>query len=116
MTQVMTTIAVEMIRQFTTLLFEERSGQRHVRKIAPWIGLVGLGIAKVGHDLQPMYRNRVSFTKDGQSYRMGFKHSKVNRGFLEIYEMQGRSRGDTVVTISDVLEARDFYEDPESHF
>jgi len=104
---------------FVSYLFTEYPDNKHVRRVASWVGLIVLGIEKLtGHRYIP--RNRqLRFEYDGRSFMAKFNHKAGPRGGIDIVEIvagRGSPEGATVCSITNLEEAATFYDDPARVF
>jgi len=104
---------------FVSYLFAKYPDNRHVRRVASWVGLIVLGIEKLdGHRYVP--RNRqLRFEYRGRSFKARFNHKAGSRGGIEIVEIlpgRGAPEGKLMRSITNLDEAADFYDDPSGCF
>ncbi len=100
---------------FVNYLFAKYPDDRHVRRVASWVGLLVLGIEKLtGHRYVP--RNRqLRFEYGGRSFKAKFNHRAGARGGIDIVEIvdgRGSPEGQTLCSITNLEEAATFYNDP----
>jgi hypothetical protein len=109
---------------FVTYLFTKYPDNKHVRRVASWVGLIVLGIDKLG-DRRYIPRNRqLRFDYDGRSFKAKFNHrAGTGTGFsrggidiVEIVEGRGSPEGKTVCSITNLQEAAAFYDSPTDVF
>jgi hypothetical protein len=105
---------------FVNYLFEEFQGVRHVRRVASWVGLIVLGIEKLSSGKWRIPRDRqLRFEYKGQSFKAKYNHATGPRGGIDIVEIlpgRGSPEGRTVVSISSLAEAEQFYRKPKANF
>jgi len=104
---------------FVNYLFGEYPGDRHVRRVVSWVGLIVLGIEKlIGHRYVPHSR-QLRFDYAGRSFRAKYNHKAGPRGGIDIVEIlagRGPAEGLTICSITNLEEAASFYEDPARVF
>ena len=113
MAQLVAAPAERLANHFVDYLFDEYRGARHVRRVASWVGLVVLGIAKLAGTNWKVPRDRqLKFDHAGRSYRARYNHKAGPRGGIEIVEVlpgRGSPVSKPVTTIKSLREAEDFY-------
>jgi hypothetical protein len=109
-----------MADNFTAYLFQHYTGNRHVRRVASWIGFVVLGIAKLcGPEWKVPRSRQLRFSYGSDSYKARYSHKVKPRGGIEIIEIRpgrGAPEGRVVVQIGSLAEAEAFYNDPYIRF
>jgi hypothetical protein len=104
---------------FVNYLFQEYPDNRHVRRVASWVGLIVLGIEKLtGRRYIPRTR-QLRFDYDGGSFKAKFNHKAGSRGGVDIVEIvdgRGSPEGRTVVSITNLEQAGSFYDQPQRGF
>jgi hypothetical protein len=104
---------------FISYLFTEYPGNMHVRRVSSWVGLIVLGIEKLG-DRRYIPRNRqLRFDYDGRSYKAKFNHRAGSRGGIDIVEIEsgrGSPEGKTIHSIQSLEDAAKFYDKPSRVF
>lgn len=106
--------SVELVaNHFVNYIFDEFGGARHVRRVASWIGLILLGIERIGGQSWRVPRTRqLWFAYAGRTFKARYNHKAGPRGGIEIIEVlpgPGAPEGKTVATISSLKDAQDFY-------
>jgi hypothetical protein len=98
---------------FVNYLFDEYHGSRHVRRVASWVGLIVLAIQRVAGNDWKIPRNRqLAFEFRRRSFKVKFNHKTGARGGIDIVEIlagRGSPEGNTVISITRLQEAEDFY-------
>lgn len=98
---------------FINYLFEEFHGARHVRRVASWVGLIVMGIAKVvAGNWKVSPKRQLRFSHMGTSFKAKYNHKAGPRGGIEIVELlpgRGSPEGRILTTITSLDEAEDFY-------
>ena len=104
---------------FVNYLFAKYPDDKHVRRVASWVGLIVLGIERLD-DHRYVPRNRqLRFEYRGRSYKARFNHRIGSRGGIQIVEIlpgRGSPEGQVVRSITNLEEAADFYDDPSGCF
>jgi hypothetical protein len=102
---------------FVSYLFAEYPDNRHVRRIASWLGLIVIE-KLTGHRYVP--RNRqLRFEYDGRSFKARYSHTAGSRGGIEIVEIvdgRGSPEGQAICAITNLEEAAAFYDNPAQVF
>jgi hypothetical protein len=105
--------AERLADHFINYLYDEYRGSRHVRRVASWVGLVVLGIQRAAGNNWKVPRNRqIRFEYQGRSFKARYNHKLGQRGGIELVEVldgRGSPEGQTIVSISNLAEAEDFY-------
>jgi hypothetical protein len=110
---------------FVRYLVARKSEMPHVYRIASWIGLLVLGIAKIVHESEwavPRTDGRqLRFTIGsqwpgaGRVVKVRFNHKLGTHGgieFVEIRPGRGQPEGNTLLQIQTLEEAESFYRSP----
>jgi hypothetical protein len=105
---------------FINYLYSRYRGNRHVRRIASWVGLVVLSLlrAKGVTHINRRRTRQLAFEYMNRMFKVKFNHAAGPRGGIEItefYSGQGEPEGKTVLQIKNLLEAEDVYQSLESH-
>jgi hypothetical protein len=109
---------------FVNYLFAQYPDNRHVRRVAAWVGLIVLGIEKLkGQKYIPRSR-QLRFDYSGRSFKAKFNHRAGSRGgisrggidIIEIVAGRGAPEGATICSITNLAEAAAFYDDPGKVF
>ena len=107
-----------LLDHFANYLFDHFQRNRHVRRVAPWLGLIALGIERVSGTAWKVPRERqLRFEHDGRSFKVKFNHRAGPRGGIDIIEIlpgRGSMPGTTVVSITNLGEAEQFYRQAET--
>ena len=99
---------------FITYLFENYAGSLHVRRIASWVGFIVLAIDRIGDERGRWYTRQLRFKFGGQDFKVRYDHKIGKRGGIKIVEIlptQGNPDGETVISMSNLIEAELFYKD-----
>ena len=119
MTKLADATAERIADHFVNYLFAEYPGDRHVRRVVSWVGLIVLGIEKLmGHRYVPHTR-QLRFDYAGRSFRAKYNHKAGPRGGIDIVEIlagRGSAEGLTICSITNLEEAASFYDDPARVF
>lgn len=103
---------------FVDYLFAEYPDNRHVRRVASWVGLIALGINKLtGIRFVPRAR-QLPFDYHGRSFKAEYNHKAGPFGGIDIVEIvadNGSPEGRTVHSIRNLAAAAAFYDDPAGH-
>jgi hypothetical protein len=109
--------AERMSEHFVNYLFEEyEGGQRHVRRISAWLGLLALGIEKIKVTWRPSRAKQMIFEVDEKRYKVRYKHSIKPKGGLQIVEIaktQGAPDIRVAWQIASLRDAENFYRNPK---
>ncbi len=102
-----------MANYFVTYLFGKYGGARHVRRVAPWIGLIVLGIEKIsGQSWRVPKQRQLWFEHGGRSFKARYNHLVGQKGGIEIVEVlqgAGSPEGSVVYSITSLKGAEEFY-------
>lgn len=105
--------AEQLSNHFVKYLYEQYRGNRHVRRVAAWVGLIVLGIQRVAGEDWKVPRNRqLRFEYQGRAFKVKYNHKVGKRGGIEVLEVlpgQGSPEGKQVAAIANLSEAEDFY-------
>ena len=101
---------------FSDYLFKTygSSNRKHIQRVSTWIGLLALGVDKLGVDMRVRQR-QIVFERKGKRYKARFSHKiKPNGGieFVEVEKAKGSPDIGVVRTISSLAEAAAFYDKP----
>ncbi len=111
--------AERLADHFINYLFAEKADNRHVRRVASWVGLIVLGIEKLTGSRYVPRTRQLRFDYDKRSFKAKFNHSAGARGGIEIVEIvdgRGSPEGQTICSITNLEEAAAFYDNPASVF
>lgn len=101
---------------FTDYLFHGYTGdKRHVQRIASWLGLLILGLEKLGVAWRPSRERQLIFEISGKRYKARYNHAIKPRGgieFVEVAKARGAPDIAVRVTISSLDDAARFYDAP----
>jgi hypothetical protein len=102
-----------MANHFVTYLIDKYGGARHVRRVAPWIGLIVLGIEKIsGQSWWVPKQRQLWFKHGGRSFKARYNHVVGEKGGIEIVEVlpgAGSPEGNVVFSITSLKGAEEFY-------
>src|SRR5205814_578419 len=73
---------------FINYVFAEKADNRHVRRVASWVGLIVLGIEKLTGSRYVPRSRQLRFEYDGRCFKAKFNHSAGARGGIEIVEIE----------------------------
>lgn len=107
--------ADQMADQFVNYLFNQKDVDRHVRRVASWIGLIMLGIEKVKDSWKRPTSRQLKFEIGDKRYKAKYDH-KLGRGGIEILEIaktRGEEEGRTVTEIASLDDARTFFQNAD---
>ena len=112
--------AEKLADYFVSYLFTKYKGTRHVRRIASWVGLIVLGIDKLSDQDWAIPRSRqLEFKYAGRRFKAKYNHLVKPRGGIDIVEVlpgKGSPEGKTVVSIPDLDQAENFYNEAPAMF
>ena len=103
---------------FVSYLYQEYGGNKHVRRVASWLGFIVLGLARItGLTLEIRRTRQLGFVYKNRKFKVKFNHGlgaakQFKRGGIEVVEIlpeRGEPRGGSVVEINNLMEAEDFY-------
>lgn len=105
---------------FISYLYQKYHGNRHVRRVASWVGFVILALTRVNgvKNIHPRRTRQLEFEYGGHKFKVKFNHAVGGRGGIEIVEFlegRGAPEGDTVLEIKTLLEAESVYHSLETH-
>jgi len=80
--------AERLADHFINYLFAEKADNRHVRRVASWVGLIVLGIEKLTGSRYVPRSRQLRFEYDGRCFKAKFNHSAGARGGIEIVEIE----------------------------
>lgn len=112
--------AERMSEYFINYLTRQYSGNaRHVYRVAPWLGLIALGIEKIKDSWRIGSSRQLIFEKGKKRYKARYEHGIKRggqRGGIEIVEV-AKSPGSPDITIAkqigSLAEAENFYKNPK---
>ncbi len=108
--------ADRMAEEYLAYLFSEKAGNRHVRRVASWLGLLILGVEKIADRWWVSHTRQLCFEASGKRYKVRFNHQLGSRGgieFVEVQPSQGQPEIAVVKAIGDLGEAAAFYRHPK---
>ncbi len=103
--------ADRMAELFLAYLFKNRANDRHVRRVASWLGLLILGVEKIKDKWWLSHSRQLCFEVGRKRYKARFDQEIGQRGgieFIEIAKTQGVAR-----QVSDLASAADFFRSPK---
>jgi len=108
-----------LANHFITYLFEKYPRNKHVRRVASWVGLILLGIEKIATRNWIPQDRQLRFDYGGRSFKARFNHKAGGklRGGIDIVEVlpgRGAPEGKTVKSITSLKDAEKFYKSPSS--
>lgn len=111
--------AERISEHFANYLFHDYGGHaRHVYRVAPWLGLMALGIEKIKGKWKPASARQLVFEIGSKRYKARYDHAikrGIQRGGIAIVEVE-KSRGSpdikVVKEIGTLAEAEKFYKTP----
>ena len=107
-----------LANSFVNYLFAEYPGDRHVRRIASWIGFIVKALERVPGLVFRQRRSRqIGFEYKGREFKVRYSHRirpprGIYRGGVEILEVlpgRGAPEGGTAVTIATLADAEEVY-------
>ena len=125
MTKQLENVGPELIADyFVTYLFKKYPDNKHVRRVASWVGLLVLGIDKLADRRYIPRTRQLRFDYNGRSFKAKFNHrANANKGFsrggidiVEIIDGRGAPEGETICSITNLHEAAAFYDNPTNVF
>jgi hypothetical protein len=106
--------AERMTVEFVNQLHKMRAVP-HVRRVAPWLGLLALGIEKI-KDKWWVHRTRQMFFEHrGRRFKVKFNHRIRPRGGIEIVEVKpapGSPEMGRILAFANLKDAEQFYKRP----
>jgi hypothetical protein len=97
---------------FVAYLFKQYGGSQHVRRVAAWIGLIVLGLKRLGVSWWLHKQRQLFFEHNGHRYKVKYNHQAGPRGGVEIIEVRpspGSPEVRTVETLTRLSEVERFY-------
>lgn len=98
---------------FVNYLFDRYRGNRHVRRVASWVGFVVTAIARVSPGQVKLNRERqLTFTYARRRFKVRYNHKAGARGGIEVVEVlrgAGSPDGAVVVQATKLTEAESLY-------
>ena len=107
--------ADRMAEVFLAYLFKHRAHDRHVRRVASWLGLLILGIEKIKDQWWVSHTRQLCFEIDGRRFKAKFDHKPRPAGgihFIEVEATRGQREIGTVKMITNLDEAAKFFKTP----
>ena len=107
--------ADRMSDEYLNYLFQAKADNRHVRRIASWLGLLILGIEKIKDKWWVSHTRQLCFEVDKTRYKVKYSHSAGTRGGIEFVEIEaapGQPEIHTARTILNLEDAAKFYRRP----
>jgi hypothetical protein len=104
---------------FVSYLFTEYPNNKHVRRIASWVGLIVLGVEKLTGSRYIPRSRQLRFKYCKRSFKAKFNHKAGPRGGIDIIEIvsgPGSPEGKTICSITNLEEAANFYDKPAKVF
>src|ERR1017187_9483761 len=110
--------AEQVASYFVSYLFKNYPTNKHVRRVAAWIGFIVCGIGRiVGATWHIPKVRQLQFDYAGHQFKAKFNHKigkgkALDRGGIEIVEVfpgRGSPEGEVVISIATLREAEDFY-------
>jgi hypothetical protein len=108
--------ADRMTELFLAYLFKNRANDRHVRRVASWLGLLILGVEKIKDKWWLSHSRQLCFEIGSKRYKARFDHKIGQRGgieFVEIAKTQGQPDIRVARQISDLASAAAFFRRPK---
>jgi len=84
---------------FVNYLYSDYKGNRHVRRVASWLGLVALGIEKLKDRWWFSHARQLMFEKNGHRYKVKYNHTLKPRGGLEVVEVAPKPGSPEIRTV-----------------
>ena len=105
---------------FINYLYSKYRGNRHVRRVASWVGLLVLGLirAKGVTNINRRRTRQLAFEYANRMFKVKFNHAVGGRGGIEIvelFEKKGEPEGQRVLEIKTLLDAENAYQSLEAH-
>jgi hypothetical protein len=107
--------ADRMAEEFLAYLFKNRANDRHVRRVASWLGLLILGVDKVKDRWWVSHIRQLCFECHGRRFKVKFDHEPRPRGgihFVEIEPNRGQRELRTILIVTNLDEAATFFAKP----
>jgi len=107
--------ADRMAEVYLAYLFNNKANNRHIRRVASWLGLLILGIAKIKDKWWVSHTRQLCFEVNGRRFKAKFKHTPRPGGgihFIEIARTHGQPEISTVKVITNLKEAAKFFKSP----
>jgi hypothetical protein len=104
--------AERLTQYFTTYLFQNYRGSRHVRRIAPWLGLIALGLQRLGAQGRIPRVRQFQFDYRGYTFKAKFDHQLGVRGGIQIIQVlpgRGSPEGEVAFSVESLGDAERFY-------
>jgi hypothetical protein len=108
--------ADRMAELFLAYLFKNRANDRHVRRVASWLGLLILGVEKIKDKWWLSHSRQLCFEVGSKRYKARFDHKIGQRGgieFVEIAKTQGQPDIRVARQVSDLASAAAFFRRPK---
>lgn len=100
--------------KFISYLSVKYSSNRHVRRVASWIGFIIMGVhnCKGITNIVPRRTRQIEFEFKNRNFKVKFDHRIGGRGGIEIREFlpgKGAPNGNVVVQVKNLQEAEALY-------
>ena len=108
------TVSTERLADhLVSYLFNEFQGNRHVRRVATWIGFLLKAVENLPSATPRQSRTRqIAFDYRGRQFKARYNHRAGSRGGIEIVEVlpgRGSPEGDVAMQVTSLNEAEDTY-------
>lgn len=107
--------ADRMAEEYLAYLFNNRADDRHVRRVASWLGLLVLGIEKIKDRWWVSHTRQLCFEMKGRRFKVKFDHVPRPAGgihFVEVEPKRGQQEIRELAVITNLDEAATFYGAP----
>ena len=107
--------ADRMAEEYLAYLFKSRANDRHVRRVASWLGLLILGVEKIKRKWWVSHTRQLCFEARGRRFKAKFDHQPRPGGgihFVEVQPTHGQPEIGTVKVITNLSEAAQFFKSP----
>ena len=107
--------ADRMAEEYLAYLVKNRAEDRHVRRVASWLGLLILGIEKVKTRWWVSHTRQLCFESGSRRFKAKFDHQPRPGGgihFVEVEAKPGQRAIRTVRVIKNLADAAKFYRSP----
>jgi hypothetical protein len=108
--------AERMAEVFLAYLFRNKTDDRHVRRVASWLGLLILGIEEIKDIWWVSHTRQLCFEFDGRRFKARYNHRLKPHGGIEIVEVEpkpGQPDIGVARAISNLKEAAKFFRSPK---
>jgi|SRR5271170_3838889 hypothetical protein len=107
--------AERMAEVYLGYLFAHYPKNRHIRRVAGWLGMLLLGVEKIADKWWVSHTRQLCFEVRGKRYKAKFDHKIGSRGgitFVEVKPQRGQPEIRVAKRISNLTDAEAFYRKP----